>query len=147
MHVIHICSYFFHWLANVSRFFFSVSPVCRCLTKLWLCAGVANALDLTDRILPRLQARPHCRPQLLHFSPYSRQELTAIVQDRLTQVNTVNLWFLFFFPNLIHRLCSGVLFSPQASANGILDASAVQFCARKVSAVSGDARKALDICR
>ncbi|XP_070684117.1 cell division control protein 6 homolog [Pempheris klunzingeri] len=81
--------------------------------------GIANALDLTDRILPRLQARPHCRPLLLHFPPYSRQELAAIVQDRLTQ----------------------------ASAEGILDASAVQFCARKVSAVSGDARKALDICR
>ncbi|CAK6981328.1 cell division control protein 6 homolog [Scomber scombrus] len=81
--------------------------------------GIANALDLTDRILPRLQTRPHCRPQLLHFPPYSRQELADIVQDRLSQ----------------------------ASAEGILDASAVQFCARKVSAVSGDARKALDICR
>ncbi|XP_068451706.1 cell division control protein 6 homolog [Clinocottus analis] len=81
--------------------------------------GIANALDLTDRILPRLQARPLCRPLLLHFPPYSRHELTAIVQDRLAQ----------------------------ASADGILDASAVQFCARKVSAVSGDARKALDICR
>ncbi|KAM4611804.1 cell division control protein 6 homolog [Polymixia lowei] len=81
--------------------------------------GIANALDLTDRILPRLQALPRCRPQLLHFPPYSRQELTAIVQDRLVQ----------------------------ASSEGLLDASAVQFCARKVSAVSGDARKALDICR
>ncbi|KAA8593124.1 hypothetical protein FQN60_018579 [Etheostoma spectabile] len=80
---------------------------------------IANALDLTDRILPRLQARPRCRPQLLHFPPYSRQELSAIVQDRLSQ----------------------------ASAEGLLDPSAVQFCARKVSAVSGDARKALDICR
>lgn len=50
-------------------------------------AGIANALDLTDRILPRLQARPHCRPQLLNFPPYSRQELAAIVQDRLAQVN------------------------------------------------------------
>uniref|UniRef100_UPI003AACFADD cell division control protein 6 homolog isoform X1 n=1 Tax=Centroberyx gerrardi TaxID=166262 RepID=UPI003AACFADD len=90
------------------------------LPKSRLCLiGIANALDLTDRILPRLQARPHCRPLLLHFPPYSRQELTAIVQDRLTQ----------------------------ASDKGILDASAVQFCARKVSAVSGDARKALDICR
>ncbi|CAN9510707.1 unnamed protein product [Ophioblennius macclurei] len=81
--------------------------------------GLANALDLTDRILPRLQARPHCRPQLMNFPPYSRQELADIVQDRLAQ----------------------------ASAEGVLDASAVQFCARKVSAVSGDARKALDICR
>ncbi|TNN60485.1 Cell division control protein 6 [Liparis tanakae] len=90
------------------------------LQKSRLClVGIANALDLTDRILPRLQARPHCRPLLLHFPPYSRQELTAIVQDRLSQ----------------------------ASADGVLDESAVQFCARKVSAVSGDARKALDVCR
>uniref|UniRef100_A0A6Q2XX10 Cell division control protein 6 homolog n=1 Tax=Esox lucius TaxID=8010 RepID=A0A6Q2XX10_ESOLU len=81
--------------------------------------GIANALDLTDRILPRLQSLPHCRPLLLHFPPYSRQELAAIVQDRLAQV----------------------------SGEGLLDATAVQFCARKVSAVSGDARKALDICR
>ncbi|XP_054634238.1 cell division control protein 6 homolog [Dunckerocampus dactyliophorus] len=90
------------------------------LPKSRLClVGIANALDLTDRILPRLQARPHCRPKLLNFPPYSREELTAIVQDRLAQV----------------------------SVGGILDAAAVQFCARKVSAVSGDARKALDICR
>ncbi|XP_020784298.1 LOW QUALITY PROTEIN: cell division control protein 6 homolog [Boleophthalmus pectinirostris] len=90
------------------------------LPKSRLCLiGIANALDLTDRILPRLQARPECRPLLLNFPPYSRQELTAIVQDRLAQ----------------------------ASAETLLDPSAVQFCARKVSAVSGDARKALDICR
>lgn len=30
---------------------------------------------------------------------------------------------------------------------GTLDKAAVAFCARKVSAVSGDMRKALDICR
>ncbi|KAI1887125.1 hypothetical protein AGOR_G00202910 [Albula goreensis] len=90
------------------------------LPKSRLCLiGIANALDLTDRILPRLQARPHCCPQLLHFPPYSRQELAAIVQDRLSQV----------------------------SGEAVLDSAAVQFCARKVSAVSGDARKALDICR
>ncbi|XP_007240198.3 cell division control protein 6 homolog [Astyanax mexicanus] len=90
------------------------------LSKSRLCLiGIANALDLTDRILPRLQTKPHCRPQLLHFPPYSRQELTAIVQDRLAQV----------------------------SGEGVLDGAAIQFCARKVSAVSGDARKALDICR
>lgn len=112
-------------------------------------AGIANALDLTDRILPRLQARPHCRPLLLNFPPYSRQELTAIVQDRLAQVNSRARH------NTLHKdLFYGTLYwfafqrlSFQASAEGIMDASAVQFCARKVSAVSGDARKALDICR
>ena len=29
----------------------------------------------------------------------------------------------------------------------LFDAKAIEFCARKVSAVSGDARRALDICR
>lgn len=28
-----------------------------------------------------------------------------------------------------------------------MDVSAIQFCARKIAAVSGDMRKALDICR
>ncbi|XP_068118236.1 cell division control protein 6 homolog [Hyperolius riggenbachi] len=81
--------------------------------------GIANALDLTDRILPRLQARPHCKPQLLNFSPYSKDQIATILQDRLTKV----------------------------PGEAVLDNAAIQFCARKVSAVSGDARKALDICR
>ncbi|XP_069607725.1 cell division control protein 6 homolog [Ranitomeya imitator] len=81
--------------------------------------GIANALDLTDRILPRLQARPRCKPQLLNFSPYTKDQIATILQDRLTQV----------------------------SGDPVLDNAAIQFCARKVSAVSGDARKALDICR
>ncbi|XP_063156751.1 cell division control protein 6 homolog isoform X2 [Candoia aspera] len=81
--------------------------------------GIANALDLTDRILPRLQARPMCRPQLLNFPPYSKDQLASILQERLKKV----------------------------SGEQVLDNAAIQFCARKVSAFSGDARKALDICR
>lgn len=61
-------------------------PIFTLTSKRFSSPGIANALDLTDRILPRLQARPRCRPQLLNFPPYSRQELVAIVQDRLTQV-------------------------------------------------------------
>ncbi|XP_020661541.3 cell division control protein 6 homolog [Pogona vitticeps] len=81
--------------------------------------GIANALDLTDRILPRLQARPKCRPQLLNFPPYNKDQLVSILQERLKQV----------------------------SGEQVLDNAAIQFCARKVSSISGDARKALDICR
>ncbi|XP_069642461.1 cell division control protein 6 homolog [Haliaeetus albicilla] len=81
--------------------------------------GLANALDLTDRSLARLGARLAGSPQLLHFPPYTREQLTAILQERLGQV----------------------------AGDPVLDAAALQFCARKVSAVSGDARKALDICR
>ncbi|MBZ3886856.1 Cell division control protein 6-like protein, partial [Sciurus carolinensis] len=81
--------------------------------------GIANTLDLTDRILPRLEAKEKCKPQLLHFSPYTRNQIAAILQDRLNQV----------------------------SGDQVLDNAAVQFCARKISAVSGDVRKALDVCR
>ncbi|XP_076212829.1 cell division control protein 6 homolog [Aptenodytes patagonicus] len=81
--------------------------------------GLANALDLTDRSLARLGARTDGSPRLLHFPPYTREQLTAILQERLGQV----------------------------AGDPVLDDAALQFCARKVSAVSGDARKALDVCR
>ncbi|XP_053426805.1 cell division control protein 6 homolog [Nycticebus coucang] len=81
--------------------------------------GIANTLDLTDRLLPRLQARGKCKPRLLNFPPYTRVQIATILQDRLSQV----------------------------SRDQVLDNAAIQFCARKVSAVSGDVRKALDVCR
>lgn len=78
--------------------------------------GIANALDLTDRVLPLLQSYS-CQPKLLHFAPYSRDEIVAILMDRLSE-------------------CHAVI-QPQA----------IQFCARKIAACTGDVRKALDICR
>ncbi|XP_051013792.1 cell division control protein 6 homolog [Acomys russatus] len=81
--------------------------------------GIANTLDLTDRILPRLEAREKCKPRLLNFPPYTRNQIATILQDRLNEV----------------------------SSDQVLDSAAIQFCARKVSAVSGDIRKALDVCR
>jgi cell division control protein 6 len=48
--------------------------------------GIANALDLTDRILPRLQARLDLRPRLLHFAPYTKLEIVNILTERLKQV-------------------------------------------------------------
>ncbi|XP_059236974.1 cell division control protein 6 homolog isoform X2 [Mustela nigripes] len=81
--------------------------------------GIANTLDLTDRILPRLQAREKCKPRLLNFPPYTKNQIATILQDRLDLVSGVQ----------------------------VLDNAAIQFCARKVSALSGDVRKALDVCR
>lgn len=51
-------------------------------------AGLANALDLTDRSLARLKAHPAGSPQLLHFTPYTKEQLTRILQERLGQVGT-----------------------------------------------------------
>ncbi|XP_024879785.1 cell division control protein 6 homolog [Temnothorax curvispinosus] len=81
--------------------------------------GIANALDLTDRILPRLQARCELKPALMHFAPYSKQQISDIISARLNEANAVNI------------------FTP----------SAIQFLAGKVAAISGDIRRALDISR
>lgn len=81
--------------------------------------GIANALDLTDRILPRLQARCELKPTLMHFAPYTKQQIFDIISARLNRAN----------------------------ANGIFTSSAIQLLAGKVAAISGDIRRALDISR
>ena len=47
-----------------------------------LMIGIANSLDLTDRLLPRLQLQPEHKPYLLRFSPYNREQMLSIVNDR-----------------------------------------------------------------
>jgi len=81
--------------------------------------GIANALDLTDRILPRLQARCELKPTLMHFAPYTKQQITDIISARLQQAN----------------------------ATCVFTASAIHLLAGKVAAISGDIRRALDISR
>ncbi|UJR31788.1 hypothetical protein I4U23_019266 [Adineta vaga] len=51
-----------------------------------LMIGIANSLDLTDRLLPRLQLKPEHKPYLLRFSPYNREEMLSIVNDRLGSI-------------------------------------------------------------
>ena len=51
--------------------------------------GVANALDLTDRMLPWLQGCVAAQPQLLHFKSYSKDQILDILCARLDQVHTV----------------------------------------------------------
>ena len=82
--------------------------------------AIANTLDLTDRLLPRLQTRLDCQPQHLSFSPYSPEQLFQILSSRLDNVSS--------WEHLVHP-------------------DSVWLCARKVAAVHGDARKALDLFR
>ncbi|XP_014204118.1 cell division control protein 6 homolog [Copidosoma floridanum] len=81
--------------------------------------GIANALDLTDRILPRLQAKCELKPTLLQFKPYSKQQIVDIINKRLEE----------------------------SDVKDVFTGTAVQLLAGKVAAVSGDIRRALDICR
>ncbi|CAL0315638.1 unnamed protein product [Lupinus luteus] len=79
--------------------------------------GVANAIDLADRFLPRL-ASLNCKPIVVTFRAYTKDQILRIVQERLSEL-----------PYSV--------FQPQA----------LELCARKVAAACGDMRKALCICR
>ena len=37
---------------------------------------------MTDRLLPRLQLKPEHKPYLLRFTPYNREQMLSIVNDR-----------------------------------------------------------------
>ncbi|XP_055909050.1 cell division control protein 6 homolog isoform X2 [Eupeodes corollae] len=81
--------------------------------------GIANSLDLTDRMLMRLNAKCELKPRLMHFSPYTKQQIVDIFKSRLEEANVLDI-----FPPVT-----------------------IQLLAAKVSAISGDVRRALDIGR
>ena len=87
--------------------------------------GIANALDLTSRFLPRLISKGF-NPQVLTFEPYKINEITAIIKDRLSGIE-----------------------SPVKNQNGeseVMQPIAIEMAARKIAG-TGDLRKALDVCR
>ncbi|KAJ0430385.1 putative Cell division protein Cdc6/18 [Helianthus annuus] len=79
--------------------------------------GIANAIDLADRFLPKLQSL-NCKPAVVSFRAYSMDQIIMILKQRLMALPYT-------------------VFQPQA----------LELCARKVAAASGDMRKALGICR
>ncbi|KAF9124070.1 AAA ATPase [Mortierella sp. 14UC] len=102
--------------------------------------GIANALDMTDRFLPRLKAR-NCEPQLLNFNPYQVAEIRDIIMDRLFSVgDDVN-------KSSTANKASERDEKSQPRVAPLMQRPAIELCARKVAAATGDLRKALDICR
>ncbi|TVY78193.1 Cell division control protein [Lachnellula suecica] len=88
--------------------------------------GIANALDLTDRFLPRLKAR-NLKPQLLPFLPYSAAQIKTVITTRLKSLVAADSSKPDYLP--------------------FLHPAAIELCSRKVSSQTGDLRKAFDICR
>lgn len=86
--------------------------------------GIANALDFTDRFLPRLKSRG-LKPHLLPFLPYTASQISAVITSKLKAL------------------------LPADSNNTVpfIHPTAIMFLSKKVAAQSGDLRKALDICR
>ncbi|XP_030537653.1 cell division control protein 6 homolog B-like [Rhodamnia argentea] len=93
-------------------FMLTTFPFSKCIL-----VGIANAIDLADRFLPRLQAL-NCKPIIVTFRAYSPEQIIRILQQRL-------------------KVLPYPVFQPHA----------LELCARKVAAASGDMRKALCICR
>lgn len=85
--------------------------------------GIANALDLTDRFLPRLKGR-NLKPELLPFMPYTAAQIAEVLTTKLKSLSPSDLQSLPF-----------------------LHPAAIQFCAKKVASQTGDLRKSFDICR
>ncbi|KAG6037510.1 hypothetical protein E4U41_005055 [Claviceps citrina] len=87
--------------------------------------GIANALDLTDRFLPRLKLK-NMKPDLLPFLPYTAAQVKNIITTRLK------------------------LLMPEGGKEGyvpFIHPAAIELCSRKVSSQTGDLRKAFEICR
>lgn len=91
-----------------------------------LLVGIANALDLTDRFLPRLKSR-NLKPELLPFLPYTAVQVKIIITKRLKSLLPEDKAEAGFIP----------FFHP----------AAIELCSRKVSSQTGDLRKAFEICR
>ncbi|OMO90462.1 hypothetical protein COLO4_19124 [Corchorus olitorius] len=79
--------------------------------------GIANSIDLADRFLPRLQSL-NCKPMVITFRAYSKDQILSILQERLLALPYI-----------------------------VFQQQALELCARKVAAASGDMRKALCVCR
>ncbi|KAL7935269.1 cell division control protein Cdc6 [Trichoderma chlorosporum] len=86
--------------------------------------GIANALDLTDRFLPRLKSK-NLKPELLPFLPYTAAQVKNIIITRLKSLmpEGKEAYVPFIHP------------------------AAIELCSRKVSSQTGDLRKAFEICR
>lgn len=88
--------------------------------------GIANALDLTDRFLPRLKLR-NVRPRLLPFLPYSAQQISAIISGKLRC--------------LVKEGTSSADYVP------LMHPAAVQLAGKKIASQTGDLRKAFSLVR
>ena len=84
-------------------------PHSRCIL-----VGVSNAMNLTDKALPRLRARGW-EPSLVRFTAYTSIQLKQLLCERVQKYDAFEL-------------------------------NALELCARKVSAQTGDMRKALRVC-
>ena len=89
--------------------------------------GIANALDLTDRFLPRLKQR-NVKPRLLPILPDSGQQISTIISEKLRSL-----------------LSSATLAGPDFVP--LMQPAALQLAGKKIASQTGDLRKAFNLVR
>lgn len=92
-----------------------------------LLVGIANALDLTDRFMPRLKSR-NLKPDLLPFLPYTASDMSTIITQKL----------------------QSLLPSETSAPPGyvpIIHPTAIKLIGSKIAAQTGDLRKAFNLAR
>jgi cell division control protein 6 len=94
-------------------------------TSSLILVGIANALDLTDRFLPKLKSKG-LKPLLLPFMPYTVAQIASVVSSKLNGLLPKDSLTPDFVP-LIHP-------------------TAILFASKKVAAQTGDIRKAFAVC-
>ena len=110
--------------------------------------GIANTLDLPERLMPKISSR--LGNNKVVFKPYTAEQLKKIVHARLDDArsmksSTLRLGGLSGFPERTSEpLRKNVVEEKNDSA---FEAVAVELASRKVAAVSGDARRVLELCR
>jgi Cdc6-like AAA superfamily ATPase len=140
----------------------SASPLCKLLifrcTK-QVVVGVANSIDLTDRTLPYLKQK-RCEPKTVHFKAYDQEQLARIIVHMQRKVKTTQAAAITAGGGCGADSGGG---GDGGGADGswartgdgdwrvglsrvTLEQDAINFCARKVASVSGDARKLLALC-
>ncbi len=116
--------------------------------------GISNTLDLPDRLTARVQSRLGL--QRLFFVPYNVPQIVQIVNARLHSLmlppaNTQNVAVASAPASASSSASSSSAPAASSSQSGaavaVMESSAIELAARRVAALSGDVRKALQICR
>ena len=107
--------------------------------------GIANTIDLTERVLPALRQRG-CTPEHLNFHAYNTEQLVQILTQRLAADPAAGGSSAAEAGGTGAAGAGGAVEVGAGLDDVSVESSAIEFCARKVAAQSGDARKALGIC-
>ncbi|RMZ88246.1 hypothetical protein DV736_g4533, partial [Chaetothyriales sp. CBS 134916] len=114
-------------LDSDSEFLYRIFECAMRPTSSLILIGIANALDLTDRFLPRLKTGD-LKPHLLPFLPYTATQMSDIIAMKLRSL-------------LPAESSADAAFVP------FMQPAAIQLIGKKIASQTGDLRKAFSLAR